>query len=119
MASARSSGGASLETSDMVKGWPTPSANPAIATAIPSEIGVRAKNIAAQKIVDAMMLISIKKCDPNFCAMAPKKMRENIEVPARIAKITPTANGEKLFSVPNKGKKTISTSTADEIASEI
>jgi len=45
MARARSSGGASLETNDMVKGWPTPSANPAIATAIPSEIGVRAKNI--------------------------------------------------------------------------
>ena len=119
MASARSSGGASLETKDIVKGWPTPSANPANATAIPKEIGLRAKNIAAQKIVEAMMLTSIKKCEPNLWAIAPKKMRENIEVPARIAKITPTENGEKLFSVPNSGKKTIKTSTADEIASEI
>jgi hypothetical protein len=66
IAKARSSGGAILETSDMVNGWPTPSARPAIATAIPSEIGVRAKNIAAQKTVDAMMLLTIKKCEPNF-----------------------------------------------------
>ena len=119
MANARSSGGASLETKDMVKGWPTPRAKPAMPTAIPRVIGLRAKNIAAQKTVEAMMLLTIKKCEPNFCAITPKKMRENIEVPARIAKITPTANGEKLFSVPKSGKKTISTSTADETASEI
>ncbi len=35
MARARSSGGAIRETSDMVKGWPTPRARPAIATAMP------------------------------------------------------------------------------------
>ena len=119
IARARSSGGAIRETKDIVKGWPTPRANPAIATAMPRVIGLRAKNIAAQKIVDAMMLTSIKKCAPNLCAIAPKKMRENIEVPARIAKITPTENGEKLFSVPKSGKKTIKTSTADETASEM
>ena len=86
-----------------------PRAKPAIPTAIARVNGVRAKNMAAQKTVEATMLLTIKKCEPNFCAIAPKKMRENIEVPARIARITPTAKGEKLFSVPKSGKKTIRT----------
>ena len=119
MASARSSGRAILETKDIVRGWPTPRARPAIATDKPKVNGVRAKNIATQKMVEAMMLLTIKKCEPNLLAIAPRKIRENIEAPARIAKITPIANGEKLFCVPKSGKKTINTSTAEETASEI
>ena len=40
-------------------------------------------------------------------------------VPARIERIAPIAYGEKLFSVPNSGKKTTKTSATDEIASDI
>ena len=49
----------------------------------------------------------------------PRNKRDNIVVPARIARIAPMAYGENLFSVPNKGKKTTSTSATEEIASEI
>ena len=118
-AKARSELSVFWETSDIVKGCPTPRENPAIKTIAPSVIGVWANAIATQQSVEIIVLHHSYWNVLNRLLRRPKKNRDIIVVPARIAKMAPIAYGEKLFSVPNKGKKTTSTSATDEIASEI
>ena len=118
-ANARSELSVFCETSDIVKGWPTPNENPAIKTIAPNVIGVWANAIAMQQSVEIMVLHHSNWNVLKRLLKRPKNKRDNIVVPARIAKIAPIAYGEKLFSVPNNGKKTTSTSATEDIASEI
>ena len=118
-ANARSELSVFCETSDIVKGCPTPNENPATKTIAPNVIGVCANAIATQQSVEIIVLHQSNWNVLKRLLRRPKNNRDIIVVPARIAKIAPIAYGEKLFSVPNKGKKTTSTSATDEIASEI
>jgi len=118
-ASARSLLSVFCETKDIVSGCPTPSEKPAMKTIAPNVIGVWANAIAPQHTVEIIVLHHSNWNVEKRWLSLPKKNLDIIVVPARIARIAPIAYGEKLFSVPNNGKKTTKTSATDEIASEI
>jgi hypothetical protein len=107
------------ETKDIVNGCPTPSEKPAIKTIAPNVIGVCANAIAPQHNVEMIVLHHSNWNVEKRWLSRPKKNLDIIVVPARIARITPIAYGEKLFSVPNNGKKTTRTSATEEIAKEM
>ena len=118
-ASARSLLSVIWETNDIVNGCPTPREKPAIKTIAPNVIGVCANAMAPQHSVEIIVLHQSNWKVEKRWLSRPKKNLDIIVVPARIARIAPIAYGEKLFSVPNNGKKTTKTSATDEIASEI
>ncbi len=97
---ARSIGAVAWETNDIVNGWPTPNAKPAIATMIAKLITFGANAIAMQEMTEIELLTTKIRAVEYRLLSLPRDRRESIDAPARIAMIAPIENEEKDFSVP-------------------